>query len=239
MSRLTRYLGRRTLNRMGGWGLAAGLLILLLYGAGRMLPVHGYWGVRGPRLSVPPQVASGLVSGVADGDTLFLEGGITVRLKDLDTPEKDQPGYAEAREALLRLVRGKRVRLTYGTGRFVDRYGRLLAYVHLPDDRCVNDLLLAGGWGWIYRPEEDRLPQLLRLQRAAMDGREGVWRFFRDREGPYTGNRASHIFHRPDTPCGRSVSMHNRHRFPRLSDAFREGYSPCRSCFTHPLEGRP
>jgi micrococcal nuclease len=60
----------------------------------------------------------------------------------------------------------------------VDRYGRLLAYVRLPDGRLAEDAQLAAGWATVYvfaghRVERDRA--FRRAQAGARAGRRGVW----------------------------------------------------------------
>lgn len=67
-----------------------------------------------------------------DGDTIELAGGERVRLLCIDTPERGQPGYAEATEFLRGLIEGKRVRLEADPKHNDrDRFGRLLRYVWL------------------------------------------------------------------------------------------------------------
>ena len=66
---------------------------------------------------------------VIDGDTfvVFYDGEPTsCRVYGIDAPERGQPGYAEAREALEREILGKAVRLTFPGPRKRDHFGRLL-----------------------------------------------------------------------------------------------------------------
>jgi micrococcal nuclease len=188
----------------------------------------------------PEPVAQGIVVRVFDGDTFLLEGDLCVRLKGIDTPEKDQPGYGEARRALESWISGARVRLTYDARDRVDRYGRLLAFVSTPDCASVNEALLRSGWAWIYRlPPGSRLRDAYRkVQQAAMEEGKGVWSRFSNREGPYHGSRNSGIFHGADCLYGNKISEKNRIRFEDLRSAYRDGYSPCRSCIHNPMEGR-
>ena len=71
---------------------------------------------------------------VVDGDTvnvLWRGNNVRVRLLSINTPERDRPGYAEATDALRRLVAGRDVRLEFERPGRPERgkYGRLLAYV--------------------------------------------------------------------------------------------------------------
>jgi endonuclease YncB( thermonuclease family) len=93
-----------------------------------------------------------------DGDTLVvrLEGGEierkeTVRLLNVNTPEKNQPGFGEAREALKTLVRGGEVKLECEDPLVEKRdgFGRLLAYV-IADGVNVNVELVRRGWSRLY-----------------------------------------------------------------------------------------
>lgn len=92
-----------------------------------------------------------LVLRVVDGDTVVVEsrdpevGAVTVRLIGIDTPERGQPGYAEARDYLRSLVHGKRVRLEREAGHANrDRYGRLLRLVYVDGQLAQVALIRAG-----------------------------------------------------------------------------------------------
>lgn len=69
-----------------------------------------------------------VVTHVVDGDTVDLDNGETVRLVGIDTPERGECGYDEARAALVDLVEGKRITLG-ASDEDRDRYDRLLRYV--------------------------------------------------------------------------------------------------------------
>ncbi len=87
---------------------------------------------------------------VVDGDTLDLDCGgreERVRLLRIDTPERDEPGHREAREALESLLRFQTVHLVLEQpGQETrDRYGRLLGYVYA-GDRNLNVEMVRLGW---------------------------------------------------------------------------------------------
>ena len=71
---------------------------------------------------------------VVDGDTLYVTCAGRehhVRLLRVDTPERNEPGFAAARDVLVALVEGRRLRLEFaepGEPSY-GNYGRLLAYV--------------------------------------------------------------------------------------------------------------
>lgn len=97
----------------------------------------------------PPGDRGARVAGVVDGDTIVLAGLGRVRLIGVDTPEVHGRAECYGREASAFTKRllppGKRVRYRLGVERR-DRYGRLLAYVWLPDGRMVNRLLAEQGY---------------------------------------------------------------------------------------------
>jgi micrococcal nuclease len=92
-----------------------------------------------------PDGRSGRVTHVVDGDTLDV-GPERVRVLGIDTPERDECGYAAASRAASALALGRVVRLEPdGTQAARDRFGRTLAYVRLPDGRDLGELLLRQG----------------------------------------------------------------------------------------------
>lgn len=92
------------------------------------------------------------VQQVVDGDTLILVDGRHVRLIGVNAPEIGKDGVADeplaqaARAELERLVRGRDIVIVPGRETH-DHYGRLLAYVQLPDGRDVQQSLLGAGLG--------------------------------------------------------------------------------------------
>lgn len=77
----------------------------------------------------PEQVT---VAHVVDGDTVVLEGGRSVRLIGIDSPERGECGYRGATEALAARVEGRPVRLVNPRSvQDEDRFGRWLRYVEV------------------------------------------------------------------------------------------------------------
>lgn len=71
----------------------------------------------------------GNVTYIVDGDTLDING-IRVRLSLVDTPERGQPGYKDAKEFVSSLCLGKKGELDVDDGqRRGDRYGREIGIV--------------------------------------------------------------------------------------------------------------
>ncbi len=76
---------------------------------------------------------------VIDGDTIvvrYREVEERVRYRDVDTPERGQPGYDEARRFNQELLVGgmARLEINYAEGNGRDSFGRLLAYVYVEKD---------------------------------------------------------------------------------------------------------
>ncbi len=138
---------------------------------------------------------------VYDGDTFKcrLKGGkeIKVRLIGIDTPEsrKNRKAERDAKRSYLSLEKilemGRRATeftkslLKRGTEvtletdvQLLDRYGRVLAYVYLPDGRMLNELLLREGYAKVYTfPPNVKYVELFKeAQREARVGRKGLWR---------------------------------------------------------------
>jgi micrococcal nuclease len=91
----------------------------------------------------------GSVTRVVDGDTLRvrIDGSAErVRLIGINAPERGECFYARATELLQSLTQGRVVTVQGdSTQRPRDRYGRLLAYVRLPDAADAGEVLLQRG----------------------------------------------------------------------------------------------
>ena len=129
----------------------------------------------------PAGSAAQVVERVVDGDTIIVRDVGRVRLIGVDTPETVHPGRPveffgkEASTFTRRLVDGKRVRLEYDQQR-TDRYGRTLAYVHLPDGTFVNAEIIRRGYGHAYtRFPFKHLDQFRGLERDARRAGRGLW----------------------------------------------------------------
>lgn len=124
---------------------------------------------------------SATVAAVVDGDTLDLADGRRVRLLQVDTPElgSGECYSRAARSALLRLVPpGSRVRLEPDPALDrVDRYGRLLRYVHRRGNVNLELVRLGAAAPYFYRGERGRYAaSLLAEARRAQAARRGLWR---------------------------------------------------------------
>lgn len=135
----------------------------------------------------------GQVEWIYDGDTLKVAGVGKVRLLGIDTPEREASDRDRffvklggngkrlrriAGEALrfnIETVKGKEVRLAFDREKR-DHYGRLLAYVTLPDGRLLNRLLLENGYAVVYRRYDFlRKDDFLSAEAQARREKIGIW----------------------------------------------------------------
>jgi len=184
----------------------------------------------------PPKSAG--VIRVFDGDTLVLENGTRVRLDGIDAPEMEHEGRPaeflahKSRAALTDLTRGQKLRLEYDVLRY-DHYGRLLAYLFLPDGTFINAEMVRLGLAHVY-PHQPNLryhETLLAAQREAMEAQRGVWQKYLVQDEPfYLANKNTLRFHRPECPLAAQIAPANRLRLDSLKEAYLMGFSPCRSC---------
>jgi micrococcal nuclease len=121
------------------------------------------------------------VAEVIDGDTLALANGQRVRLVQIDTPELTEGecyARASARALAGMLPPGASVGLEADPGLDrVDRYGRLLRYVHRSGTN-VNLALVRRGAASVWFFEGDRgryADRLLAAARRAKAARQGLW----------------------------------------------------------------
>jgi len=175
---------------------------------------------------------------VADGDTVTLNTGQRVRLLGIDAPEREKEGHPadflahKAKKVLADLVQGKRVRLEYDKLRY-DRYGRTLAYLFLLDGTNLSQEMVRQGLAHVYTipPNLRFREELLAAQREAIAAHRGVWLEALKQDEPfYIGNRRSLLFHRPSCHLGQNTAKSNRVLFKSPTEAYLQGYSPCRTC---------
>lgn len=135
---------------------------------------------------VLPESTRAVVRKVVDGDTIkvVISGKeSTVRIIGIDTPETKHPEKGvecwgpEASALAIDLLAGKTVSLKYSQlGQEVDRYGRTLAYVHLPDGSDYGLRAIKAGSTRLYESEaHDRQQEYRRAVKAAERAGKGLW----------------------------------------------------------------
>jgi endonuclease YncB( thermonuclease family) len=120
---------------------------------------------------------TGRVASVKSGDEVVLANGLDVRVTGIQAPWPDEPGGAQARDALAALVLGRDVQLFYGGARR-DSHGRALAQVRIVDGRrWVEGAMLSEGWARVRTFGDNRaLAQpMLDAEADARAARRGLW----------------------------------------------------------------
>ena len=127
---------------------------------------------------------------VVDGDTVDIDEPdgerptTRVRLWGVDTPEAARPREgrpaepfaAEAEAFVRRVAQGQPVRLRLQSHEVRDRYGRLLAYVQLPDGAVLNERLISEGLGRCDgRFPHQHLARYELIERQARVEKRGMW----------------------------------------------------------------
>ena len=137
---------------------------------------------------IPATAFTAAVVRVVDGDTFLARVGngpdLRVRVIGVDTPETVKPNtpvrcYGPQASAFTKhlLPAGTVVRAAHEPGGDVDRYGRQLWDVWLPDGRFLESVLAASGAARAYPfpPQTDHAPLLAELAAQARTARRGLW----------------------------------------------------------------
>lgn len=113
------------------------------------------------------------VIGISDGDTLTVlheRAPVTIRITEIDAPEKKQPFGTRSKQALADLCFGQQAEVTPQT---TDRYGRTVARVRC-SGQDVSESQVRAGMAWVFdRYVTDR--SLYAVQDEARAARRGLW----------------------------------------------------------------
>ena len=93
-----------------------------------------------------------------------------IRLRGIDAPESSMPYGKEAKEALVKLVQGKSLKIYVYDD---DRYGRCVGDIYC-DGVFVQEQMLKKGFAWHYTAYDQR-PELAKWEKQAQAGRKGLW----------------------------------------------------------------
>lgn len=155
------------------------ILIMLL-----LCSILSLSGCIGPDEAVPePTVTFANVTEVIDGDTFVISTGEKVRLIGVDTPERGEPYYEEAKQYMVDNLLGRTVRLEADVSD-TDRYGRLLRYVWLDSSMVNNDLVRSGlAVSKTYEPDTYYQDELDDSESYAREMGVGLWSEASSQEG--------------------------------------------------------
>ncbi len=129
------------------------------------------------------------VTYIVDGDTFDIKAPdkdkktTRIRLLGIDTPETKNTRTGlmyfgpEATNEMKRLVEGKKVKVVIDTvSKSRDRYGRLLAYIHLEDGQDVNCLMIERGFAYAdLRFAHSRFNEYNLAMNIAVENQTGLW----------------------------------------------------------------
>ena len=125
-------------------GLVFLLVILILI----LITVNYYW-MDSFIVKTFNESESGIVTRIVDGDTVII-GNQSVRLLGINTPERGEKYYSEAKNYTEAILFNKNVTLEFGKERY-DLYKRELAYIYL-NDELFNIQLIEKGYANVYFP---------------------------------------------------------------------------------------
>lgn len=117
-----------------------------------------------------------LVLRAVDGDTIELSNGEKVRFSGINTPEKGECFYQQAKDQTNKLLTNKTIYLEHDfTDK--DKYDRILRYVILNDEN-INILLVEQGYAKVYDKYKDDTKlyeELKEHEQIAISKKLGVW----------------------------------------------------------------
>jgi endonuclease YncB( thermonuclease family) len=133
-----------------------------------------------PEINIPEDIFEKkkdiyVVKRVIDGDTIELENGNIIRFLGINSPEKGECLYLEAKNTTLSKLEGKEVILEKDS-QDKDIYGRFLRYVYI-DDLLISDYLVKNGFAKYNSYGNDLILKdtLIESQKIAFDNKLGIW----------------------------------------------------------------
>lgn len=111
------------------------------------------------------------VARVIDGDTFETKEKQVVRLAGVDAPELKYCGGTEAKQALEKLILGKRLQIKVV---FNDKFKRLVSQVYA-GNIYVNKKMLEQGWAYFARGTDSNADELLKAGEKARAGTLGIF----------------------------------------------------------------
>jgi micrococcal nuclease len=125
------------------------------------------------QITDPVNITTAKVIQITDGDTLKTNEPQTLRLLGINTPEKNQPFYQEAKEFLTQKTQNKTIQIqSYG----LDKYKRTLSYIFL-ENQNINAQILNKGLATLYYYDKDKYYKELKLsEEFARLNNLGIWK---------------------------------------------------------------
>ncbi len=124
--------------------------------------------------TAPSDTITGKVIRISDGDTFHMllddRSTIKIRLHGIDSPEKSQPFYQQARNYLSELIFNKSVKIVVP---YKDQYKRHVAFAYV-DGISVNEKMLESGMAWHFT-KHDQQVKWKELENKARNDKKGLW----------------------------------------------------------------
>jgi len=117
----------------------------------------------------PPETA--IISRVIDGDTFETQDGKTIRLLNINTPEKSENFYSEAKQ-YMQQYENKTVVLDI-TGQ--DKYRRTLARAYTQDNQYINLQIIQQGLAKPLLVEDKETKVFNKALTTAINNQQGMW----------------------------------------------------------------
>jgi micrococcal nuclease len=122
------------------------------------------------------QTLSGKVVAIKDGDTVVvldsLNNQTTLRLAEVDCPEKNQPFGTKAKQFTSDQIYFKTIKYVVTD---TDRYGRSIAMIYYDtDNKYLSAEIIKAGMGWHYK-KYSTSKELATFQENAKQNKVGLW----------------------------------------------------------------
>jgi len=115
------------------------------------------------------------VVGVKDGDTVVvldsLNNQTTLRLAEVDCPEKSQPFGTKAKQFTSDQIYRKQIKYIVTD---IDRYGRSIAKIYYDDNKYLSAEIIKNGFGWQYK-KYSTSKDLANFENSARLQKVGLW----------------------------------------------------------------
>lgn len=127
-------------------------------------------------ISFSQTILKAKVVGIKDGDTVVvldsLNNQTTLRLAEVDTPEKNQPFGTKAKQFTSDQIYLKTIKYVVTD---TDRYGRSIAMIYYDEDnKYLSAEIIKAGMGWHYK-RYSTSKELALLENIAKKNKIGLW----------------------------------------------------------------
>jgi len=167
-------------------------------------------------ISNPPEKV--IIARVIDGDTMETQNSLTIRLENINAPEKNEPGYEQAKNFLKTFE--NQTLIIEKTGQ--DKYGRTLAKLYTPE--YLNLEIIRKGLATKFMVHQTETSLFFQAEAQAISTQQGMWK-----KSPYANCVTSKIDPEKEiitltTNCNISLKdwvitdeSRKRYKFPELS----------------------